>query len=52
MATPGQTKCAHDRCQCQVLADKAVTKDGRLYCSQDCADGKGCNHQNCACGRT
>ncbi len=51
MANQGSlTKCAHTACQCTIYQDKAVHKNGQSYCSQDCADGKGCHHPHCNCG--
>ena len=35
-----------------TYADPGYQKDGKQYCSQDCASGRGCNHQNCHCGRS
>ncbi len=54
MAAPTSqgTKCAHASCQCQIAAGTGVQKDGKQYCSHDCANGQGCNHQNCHCGRS
>jgi hypothetical protein len=32
-----------------LTEDKAIERQGHLYCSIDCADGRGCNHSNCGC---
>lgn len=46
-------KCACSDCMCMVNADNAVTKDGKKFCCQECADGHahhaGCEHQGCNC---
>lgn len=48
-----QQKCACDTCVCIVPIDDAVKRDGRNYCSADCADGHpegpGCGHAGCTC---
>lgn len=43
-------KCAHKGCSCQVIPSQGVHMNNKLYCSQECADGKGCHHSNCTCG--
>lgn len=55
MAPVTQMKCACDSCLCVVSIEGAIhQKDGKLYCSQPCADGhpegKGCGHTGCECG--
>ena len=40
--------CAHEDCECRVTA-ASISQDGKRYCSQGCADGKGCNHLECGC---
>jgi hypothetical protein len=42
--------CAHKGCDCSLAADQRVARDGELYCSERCADGRGCDHQDCNCG--
>ncbi len=46
-------KCACSDCVCIVSIGKAVTRDDRAYCCDDCADGhkehKGCDHAGCPC---
>ena len=46
-------KCACADCVCIVHTDKAVTRDGRAYCCDACADGHkghaGCEHAGCPC---
>lgn len=46
-------KCACADCVCVVKTEGAVEKDGRIYCSSECADhhkdGSGCNHAGCTC---
>ncbi len=48
----GTLTCAHDGCQCRVADDETHAKDeqGQIYCSEDCLDGSGCDHQGCNCG--
>lgn len=44
-------KCACPDCVCVV--DKAVKRDGKAFCCDECADGHpdhaGCDHAGCAC---
>lgn len=53
MVTVTQQKCACADCVCIVNVDGAVTKGGRNYCSDACAEGHpngaGCDHSGCAC---
>lgn len=46
-------KCACSDCVCIISITKAVTRDERAYCCDDCADGhkdhKGCDHAGCPC---
>lgn len=42
-------RCQHENCGCQIKDDSAVHHDGKFYCSQDCAEGRGCTHANCGC---
>jgi hypothetical protein len=50
MSTSTKPKtCAHRGCDCEVSAD-AVQRQGRAYCSERCADGRGCDHRDCNCG--
>ena len=53
MVTVTQQKCACADCVCIVNVKEAVTKAGRNYCSDACADGHpngaGCDHSGCAC---
>jgi hypothetical protein len=41
------TKCACNRCQCQVEAGKGVVRDGKIYCSNACAYD--CTDTTCVC---
>jgi len=41
--------CAHEGCDC-TIPPKAVSKTGPSYCSDACADGRGCDHPDCNCG--
>jgi metallothionein len=49
MPTTTEKTCAHQGCGCTVDAGKGVEKNGKSYCSQGCADGKGCDHPGCTC---
>lgn len=46
-------KCACQDCVCVVSLSKAVTRDGKAYCCDECADGHkdhaGCEHAGCTC---
>ena len=45
--------CPCEDCVCKVSTDKAVMKDGRAFCCEECAAGHihhaGCEHDGCAC---
>jgi hypothetical protein len=43
--------CSQESCLCQVDAAKAFTANGKLYCSQRCSEGRGCDHMGCSCGQ-
>ncbi|MBW4638515.1 MAG: metallothionein [Gloeocapsa sp. UFS-A4-WI-NPMV-4B04] len=54
MATVTQMKCACEPCLCVVSIGNAIQKNGKAYCSQECAEGhpeggKGCGHSGCGC---
>ena len=46
-------KCACQDCVCVILPTQAVTRDGKAYCCDACADGHahqtGCEHAGCTC---
>jgi metallothionein len=46
-------KCACSDCICVIDTSKAVEKDQRLYCSEECSNhhqgGVGCHHAGCEC---
>jgi DNA-binding transcriptional ArsR family regulator len=46
-------KCACEDCVCVVPLAKAVSRDGKAFCCDECADGHphhaGCDHAGCAC---
>jgi hypothetical protein len=44
-------ECAYKRCDCHVTRGAAVRRGERLYCSELCADGRGCPHKDCNCGQ-
>lgn len=51
--TVDMMKCACSDCVCVVKVDTGIKRDGRLYCSDSCADhhknGSGCEHAGCDC---
>lgn len=53
MPTITQQVCACEPCVCVVNIDDAVVRDGKNYCSDNCADGHpngpGCCHTGCEC---
>ncbi len=54
MSTVTTMKCACESCLCVIEIEKAIKKNGKNYCSQNCADGhpngNGCGHAGCECG--
>ena len=46
---PKTDTCQHAGCDCPVGAD-AVMRNGEAYCSERCADDRGCDHPDCNCG--
>jgi hypothetical protein len=42
--------CAGSSCLCHIDSETAVRSEGQLYCSQRCAEGRGCDHAGCNCG--
>jgi hypothetical protein len=46
-------KCACESCLCVVSIGDAVSKNGKYYCSEGCAEGhktiKGCSNTACGC---
>lgn len=47
----GTYTCGHEGCHCTVADDENHLKqDGKIFCSEACRDGKGCDHQDCNCG--
>jgi hypothetical protein len=53
MTDVSMVKCACADCVCVVKTEGAVEKEGRFYCSAECADhhkdGSGCHHAGCTC---
>lgn len=41
--------CQYEQCGCEITDDTAVSHEGKLYCSEDCAQGRGCTHSDCGC---
>ena len=48
--TPTLQHCAFKPCKCTLDPVHAVHRDGQAYCSERCADGRGCDHSHCNCG--
>jgi hypothetical protein len=48
--TASTARCAHAQCKCSNDSELAVTYEGKTYCSERCADGRGCDHHDCNCG--
>lgn len=48
---PEKVMCAHKTCKCHCHANECVRFAGLLYCSQRCADDRGCDHADCNCGQ-
>lgn len=51
--TVDMVKCAYSDCICVVDAKKGLQREGRIFCSAECADhhksGAGCHHAGCTC---
>jgi hypothetical protein len=47
---PERRTCAFKPCDCELTSDQIVRRDGTEYCSERCADGRGCDHADCNCG--
>lgn len=47
---PTIIECAAESCVCQLERAQAVSREGLLYCSERCAEGRGCDHADCNCG--
>ncbi len=47
---PAKVMCAHKTCKCRCDHDECVRYEGLMYCSQRCADNRGCDHEGCNCG--
>jgi hypothetical protein len=41
--------CSHPGCRCTLDSRYVFLRD-RAFCSGDCADGSGCDHEDCHCG--
>ncbi len=42
--------CAFKPCECELANQPTVQREGAEYCSERCADGRGCDHATCNCG--
>ena len=51
--TVDMVKCACSDCICVVATNRGIQKEGRIFCSSECADhhesGGGCHHAGCLC---
>ncbi|HSK29409.1 MAG TPA: metallothionein [Candidatus Limnocylindria bacterium] len=43
-------KCAHSGCNCILEPGKGVSKDGKSYCTDHCANGGTVGSGKCQCG--
>lgn len=41
--------CSNGPCTRDVSPENVVPHDGKNYCSQGCAEGRGCEHPECGC---
>jgi hypothetical protein len=41
--------CANQHCTCTLAGQESVERDGKTYCSEECARGEGCTHSSCEC---
>ena len=41
--------CANQHCSCTLAGQESVERDGKTYCSEECARGEGCTHPSCEC---
>ncbi len=48
--TTGALSCAFGPCRCAIDAVQAIEREGKVYCSERCIDGRGCDHAHCNCG--
>lgn len=48
--TNSTPRCAHSGCKCRIDPNTAVQHEGKTYCSERCADNRGCDHHDCNCG--
>lgn len=44
-----EENCDNLNCVCELSAG-SVTKDGKNYCSEVCANGEGASLEDCQCG--
>lgn len=54
MTTVTAMKCACDQCLCVVSLEEAISKNGKYYCCEACANGhvnsQDCGNKGCSCG--
>jgi hypothetical protein len=43
-------ECDHPGCKCVVQSVELVQRDEKVFCSERCADNRGCDHHDCNCG--
>jgi hypothetical protein len=51
MHEPQANNCQHPHCKCSLDDERRVVqREGHSYCSERCADQRGCDHHGCNCG--
>jgi hypothetical protein len=49
--TQTQAECAFEGCSCVLdEEERPITRGGEQFCSERCADQRGCDHADCNCG--
>ncbi|NWO08792.1 MAG: hypothetical protein HLX50_24740, partial [Alteromonadaceae bacterium] len=50
VSADGTYLCSSEGCTCRVADDENHVKSAEgIFCSEDCAEGKGCQHPGCNC---
>lgn len=50
VSNDGTYQCANKGCSCKVADDETHFKTATgIFCCEECAEGKGCNHSGCDC---
>ena len=45
-----EENCAHRNCHCKITDGAGVSKDGKTYCSEVCANSAAGSGGDCRCG--